>query len=185
MLQLNTYLSAEDLPPQFECQIRAFLRSLWPAAGEDELDEPLTDPKLHPVYFVLARKQTVISYARTIWAQIAHRQTIYKIYGLGDVFTCPAYRRTGYGTQIITAATNHICSDASADMAVLVTEPALEAFYAHSGWEHMSNRSLMTGKETRPDYFPGFPMMLFLSQKAQILRESLARLPVFLPGDEW
>ena len=185
MLHLNAYLSAADLPPHFECQLRSFQRILWPAASEDERDEPLTAPDLHPAYFVLARKQTVISSGRTIWAQISHQQTIYKVYGLGDVFTFPASRHKGYGSQIVAAATNHIRSDASADMAMLVTEPALEAFYAHSGWEHVSNRSLLTGQEARPEYFEGFPMMLFLSQKARALRPSLARQPFFLPGDEW
>ena len=185
MAELHVYQSIEELPKQFEWQIRTFLRILWFNANEDELNEPLTAAELHPVYFVLAKEDMLISYARIIWMFVDHLGETYKMYGLGDVFTFPASRNKGYGKQVVSSATSYIRADSEADAALLLTEPGLENFYQLSGWEHIPNLRLLTGEQTNPQLCNDFAMMIFLSLKAQRNRATFQTHSIFLPGDEW
>lgn len=185
MEELHIYHSAKDLPPHFEWQIRAFLRLLWFDENEDELNEPLTPEELHPVYFVLARENSLISYARIIWMPIDHLGNTYKMYGLGDVFTFPASRKKGYGSRVVESATNYIRADSEADIAILLTEPGLENFYRSIGWEYIPDLRLLTGEPDNPQTRDDFAMMLFLSGKAKQNHTNFQTQTVFLPGDEW
>ena len=186
MEELHIYQSTEELPEQFEWQIRTFLRILWFDGNQDEHCEPLTATEFHPVYFVLSKEDSLmISYARIIWMSLNHLGETYKIYGLGDVFTFPASRNKGYGRLVVSSATNYIRSDSDADVALLLTKPKLEKFYQHSGWEHIPNLRLLTGEKTKPQLNSDFAMMLFLSQKAQHNQTNFQTQSIFLPGDEW
>ena len=182
---LHIYQSIKDLPPHFEWQIRTFIRILWSDENEDNLNEPLTAEEFHPVYFLLAQEDSLISYARLIWMTIHHLGKTYKMYGLGDVFTFPASRNKGYGKRIVSAATNFIRTDSNADMAILLTEPNLESFYQSSGWEHIPELRLFTGEQAIPQIRDNFAMMLFLSERAKQNRTDFQTQSVFLPGDEW
>lgn len=185
MPQLHVYQATEDLPAHYEYQIRSFMRILWPGHQEDDLDQPLTEPELHPTYFVLATEHTVMSYARTIWMPVSYAGQTFKLYGLGDVLTLPASRHQGYGGQIVAAATAHICADAEADAAILLTEPRLENFYRRSGWEHIPHLTILTGEHAHAQPCDAFPMMLFLSPTARNMRTTFQTQPLFLPGEEW
>jgi aminoglycoside 2'-N-acetyltransferase I len=185
MEELHIYRSTKDLPRQFEWQIRTFLRILWFDNNEDDLNEPLTAAELHPVYFVLAREDSLVSYARLIWMNINHLGNSYKMYGLGDVFTFPASRNKGYGRRIVSAATDYIRADTEADVAILLTESGLENFYRSSGWEHFPELTLLTGEQANPQVRDDFAMMLFLSGRAKQNRSDFQTQSVFLPGDEW
>ena len=185
MLRLHSYVSADDIPPQYECQIRSFLRIQWPDTEEADNNEPLIDPELHPVFFFLARENTLLSYARLIWMNVSHNGQTYKLYGLGDVFTYPASRNKGYGGQVVASATDYIRADPKADTALLLTEPSLHSFYQQSGWQHISDLSISFGDYQNPQSYTGYPMMLFLSKKAQEARRDFQKYPIFLPGDEW
>jgi len=185
MEELHIYQSTKDLPPHFEWQIRTFLRILWFDKNEDDLNESLTAEELHPVYFVLARENRLISYARIIWLTINHLGNAYKMYGLGDVFTFPASRNKGYGSRVIESATNYIRADSEADVAILLTEPDLENFYRSIGWEYIPDLKLLTGEPDNRQPRDDFAMMLFLSEKAKENRTNFQTQSVFLPGDEW
>ena len=186
MEKLYIYQSTEELPKQFEWQIRTFLRILWFNANEDEYSEPITSTEFHPVYFVLAGEdKLIISYARIIWMSIIHLGETYKIYGLGDVFTFPASRNKGFGKKVVSSATNYIRADSDADVALLLTEPKLENFYQQSGWEYIPDLRLLTGEQRKLKLNSDFAMMMFLSQKAQHNRTNFQTQSVFLPGDEW
>jgi predicted GNAT family N-acyltransferase len=184
-LQLHSYLSAEDLPQEFECQIRSFLRIQWYDADEDDSTESLTASELNPVFFVLARDKTVISYARLIWANISHNGNNYRMYGLGDVFTFPASRNKGYGGQVVAAATDYIRADPQTNCAILLTEPVLHSFYQRYGWEHVPNLDMSFGEPDKPQPYKGYAMMLFLSKELQKSRTAFLKHQLFLPGDEW
>jgi GNAT superfamily N-acetyltransferase len=185
MLQLHVYHTAEDLPALYEWQIRSFLRIIWYAPNEEDLNEPLTAAELHPVFFILAKGDMLISYTRLIWMKVSHVGQTFKMYGLGDVFTFPASRGRGYGRQIVQAAADYLHADPEADAAILLTEPALEGFYHYSGWEHIPAMSITVGERDNPRKCDDFPMMLFLSQKARQMRSAFETEPIFLPGDEW
>lgn len=104
MIEVKIYKSIEQIPKEIEIQIRTFLRVVWYGEEEEKLDEPITRQELNPVYFVLSRKNVLISYARVIWMNVEYMGSSYKMYGLGDVFTFPSSRRKGYGSQIVELA---------------------------------------------------------------------------------
>lgn len=181
-LRVRSYDSATAIPLPLEAQIRCLLHAEWPGAGEDAV-LPLTPPQLHPVHFVLAKGDQVVSYTRTIWATVSDRGQGLKLYGLGDVVTRPEQRQMGYGGRLVEEATAQIRRDPEADAAVLLTEPTLERFYRRYGWEHVAGLRVATGDShecTTP-----FAMMLFISAKVRGARELFADDPLVLPGDEW
>ena len=150
----------------------------------DDNEEPLIEPELRPTYFVLADGDRLRSYARTIWAIVAHQDQRFKFYGLGDVITVPQYRHQGYAGRLVQEATTHIRSDPTADAAVLLTRPELAALYQRRGWEYVPGLRVMSG-ECDEHVTSDLPLMMFLSAAAQAARASFASQTLVLPGDEW
>ena len=185
MLQLLIYDSSAELPRELASEIRSVLLAEWPGPEVDDTSESLIDPALHPVYFILADGNRLRSYARTIWARVAHQDQHFKLYGLGDVITVPQYRRKGYGGRIVQEATAHIRSDQTADAAVLLAQPRLVALYSQSGWECVPGLRVMSGERDGHMTSDVIPMMMFLSATAQAARAGFASQTLVLPGDEW
>jgi predicted GNAT family N-acyltransferase len=182
------YESAEIIPPQLAGRIRALLRAEWPAGADEDDDDarPLIDSELHPTYFVLADGDQLLSYARTIWAPVAHVGQSFKLYGLGDVVTRPGFRQKGYGGRLVEEATTHIKSDREADAALLLTEQRLEAFYRRAGWRYVVGLRVATAEHGEcAAAWTAFPMMLFLSAKAHTARRVFPTATLRLSGDEW
>ena len=185
MIQLIRYNTSEELPPQIVHEIRSLAYSQWPGSNENQGSGILIDPDLHPVYFVLRDGDHVLGSARTIWTWAAHLGRTLKVYGLGDVITAPQWRRKGYGRRLVAAATAHIRSDPEADIAVLLTEPRLEALYSRSGWVHIAGMRIVTSEDDGAQAAGVVPMMLFLSAGARGARDDFLQQPLVLPGDEW
>ena len=148
-------------------------------------EQPLIDPGLHPVHFVLADGGEVQSYARTMWASVSHVGTALKLYGLGDVVTRPEARRRGYARWLVGESTSHIEFDVDADAALLLTAPELEALYRKCGWDRVPGLRVVTGEHGRISEATTIPCMIFLSEKARALRERFTSQELVLPGDEW
>jgi predicted GNAT family N-acyltransferase len=185
MLRSMRYDSTATVPFHLEVQVRSLLYAEWSGSDEGDAAQPLTDPQLHPTYFILADEDQVLSYARTIWAMVSHLGQSFKLYGLGDVVTEPKFRRKGYGSRIVEEATTHIKSDREADAALLLTEPSLETFYRRSGWKYVPGLRVMTGEYDECSIGTTFPMMMFLSAKAYTSREVFPEDRLVLPGNEW
>jgi predicted GNAT family N-acyltransferase len=185
MPQLHIYNSSAELPRELASQIRSLLLAEWPGPEVDDTEEPLTAPALHPTYFILTAGNRLRSYARTIWATVAHQDQHFKLYGLGDVITVPKYRRKGYGSRIVQAATAQIWSDPKADAAVLLTKPELAALYQQSSWEYVPGLRVASDEYGGYEASDVFPLMLFLSAAARDARANFASHPLVLPGDEW
>lgn len=179
------YDSSTTMPLPLETQIRSLLNTEWPGAEEGDAARPLLDPELHPVHFVLADGDQVLSYARTIWATISHIGQSFKLYGLGDVITKPEFRHRGHARRVVEMATIHIKSDRKADAGVLLTEPKLEPLYRRSGWKYVSGLRVKTGEHSGCATVESFPMILILSEKAYALRDKFGDDVLVLPGDEW
>ena len=86
---------------------------------------------------------------------------------------------------MVEAATRHIRSDADADVAVLLTEPALEKLYGASGWAHVPGMRVVRGERDGAPIAEDFVMMLFLSAAAREHRDTYRHEPLVLAGDEW
>ena len=185
MLQLLTYNSSAGLPHELASEIQAALLDQWPGPDMNDAEGPMIEPELHPTYFVLAAGGQLRSYARTIWAHVTHRGKRLKLYGLGDVITLPEYRRRGYASRVVQAATAHIQSDPEADAALLITESELGGLYRRSGWEYVRELRVESGEYEGQEASDTCAMMLFLSKAARCAREGFASSLLVLPGDEW
>jgi GNAT superfamily N-acetyltransferase len=185
MPEVTVYTSGEAIPAHFECQIRAFIRMLWHDEYLYNLDAPIFSPEKHPQHVVLAERHALISHARVVWVNIEHGGQVFKLYCLGDVFTYPAFRKRGYGRQVVDRATELIKADHEADAALLFTDPVQESFYGASGWEQVPGLTSMVGlPENREDH-NYFAMMLFLSDKSRTFRQTFETQTLMLPGYGW
>lgn len=176
--QISSFLPSASIPPHFEYQIRTFLRIEWGEAGNHYFKEPLTDPVLKPVYFILADGEAIVSYGRVIRMEIHHAGQSYTLAGLGDVYTFPDFRGQGYGSQIVSAATEYIRTKLKVDDALLFTEPSLVPFYHRWGWRLVPTINFRYDSEP----YEGVPLMLLLDEK---VRAAFQGTTVLLPNDEW
>ncbi|MFN8418887.1 MAG: GNAT family N-acetyltransferase [Anaerolineae bacterium] len=187
MPQLTIYRFNEALPPELECQIRAFIRLTWydAYAENPDLEAPMLPPDDHPQHVVLAERHALISHARLSWVQVDHAGERFKTYCLGDVFTYPAFRGKGYGRIVADAATALIREDGDADIAILFCDPKLEEFYGQCGWSHVPDLTANIGEIDALEPHNHFAMMLLLSDKARRSQDAFRTQTIFLPGYDW
>ena len=115
------------------------------------------------------------------WPRLEGRR--FKVYGLGDIVTPVTLRQSGYGSAIVAAATAHIRADATADVAILHTQPSLDQLYRQFGWMPVSTFSVVTD-ESREEMAPHL-MAVLLSDPAQQLLGGSSGGVLTLLGDEW
>ena len=185
MPELKVYPFNTALPAEYECQIRAFIRMTWHDEYLYDLDGPLVPPERHPQHVVMAERHALISHARVIWVNVEHAGQTFKLYCLGDVFTYPAFRKKGYGRQVVDRGTALIRADREADAALLFTDPVQEGFYGVSGWQHIPGLTAFAGLPENREPYNYFAMMLFLSDKARQARQAFATQTLMLPGYGW
>jgi predicted acetyltransferase len=106
-------------------------------------------------------------------------------YGLSSVFTFPALRRRGYGTEVVRCATSRIREAGDADLAVLFTTPGTVPFYQRSGWEPMPSTEFLIGDRTAPTRHRDLAMMLFVSAKGQRHGPAFEHASVYFGADAW
>src|SRR5215510_3247426 len=105
MPNLHIYPQAE-LPAIYKWQAIAFMRCEWSDIfhGGDLYMSETYPSENQPVHFVLSERETLISYAAIMEARLHHDGTVYQVYGFGNMFTFPPFRRRGYGRQVLQAA---------------------------------------------------------------------------------
>ena len=99
-----------DLPAALKWQAIAFIKTERPFIFTGDfvfLTEPYP-PELDPVHFVAAEGDSLISYASLLRLSLDHAGTVYEVYGFGNMFTFPPYRRQGYGRRVLELATDFI-----------------------------------------------------------------------------
>ncbi len=184
MAQLSLF-TTDSLPAAHQHQIRSFIRLHWHDEYQYSLDGPLVPVERHPTHLVIHDRHALFSHGRVIWVEVEHIGQRYRMYCLGDVLTYPAFRRQGYGAQIVAAGTALIRDDPHADAAILFTEPATTRFYAAHGWETMPHLKASYGHPIAPEPAQGIAMMLFVSERAKAHRADFERHEVELPGWGW
>ena len=184
MPELLTY-TAGELPPHIKCQITCFLRVQWPWIFEDNPFWDYFEGKdAHRASVVLVEKDVVISHAEVNYRELDHKGASYKVYGVSAVFTYPAFRKLGYGRELMAGVTAHI--DATdADVAMLFCLPERMNFYAASGWEWIDT-SIHYGRKDDPQTDEiGRLMMRFVSPEGQAARLDFEQAPVYVGGFTW
>ncbi|MEO8606659.1 MAG: GNAT family N-acetyltransferase [Chloroflexota bacterium] len=183
MADLLTYRRGELLPPHFYFQAEAAMRIIFEESEGEELS-PQPDPQR--MYLLIAEGIKLIAHTGIICTMIEHQGATYKCYGLSGVFTFPAYRKKGYGRQLIEAANKLIREDASADIALLWTANHNVSFYAQHGWEPMPNMQTFVGDPAQPTlYNDENRLMLFLSEKGKQGRDTFERGQVYVGAESW
>lgn len=182
--ELLKFNSNAALPEHYGHQIMSFMRIQWFDPYQFDVHAPPAPEMWHPTYFVLADGPAVFSAAKVLWQMVKHDGNAYKCYGLGTVFTYPAFRKRGYGRRVVDAATDHILVS-DADLALLWTLPELEPFYAHCGWQHPAHVTIHLGDENDPEVSKDFFMMQFLSERAKQRRADFDRSPIYFGQWGW
>jgi hypothetical protein len=173
-----TLYHQDDFPPLLRWQAIAFMRVEWPFVfrGAGKFAADTYPPELAPVHFVAAEGDSLISYAAVLRLALDHAGTTYDVYGFGNMFTFPPYRREGYGRQVLDLATRFILQS-DVDVAILFCGPGLEPFYAASGWETVRSPTYV-GSPGHAHLHDALKMMLFVSAKGKAGKVAFATEPL-------
>jgi GNAT superfamily N-acetyltransferase len=158
------------------------MRAQWPFLyqGAERLTKEPFPPEWNPIHFTVSEEEVLISYASAIPLCLEHRGTSYQAYGLGNVFTAPPFRRAGYGSQVVAAATQYII-ESGVDVATLWCDYGRRWFYARNGWRATPWSATRIGCPAAYRNYPGLRMMLFISEKGKQRRRSFALWPIYVP----
>lgn len=181
--ELHMYDIHDKFPPHFYYQVEAFSRIVWgenPEA-EDDLDAGLDEPVQR---FVVARGKRLISYASVCYVELELDGVRYHCGGVGGVMTFPAFRRSGYGGQVVQAATESIQQSPTVDIGLLWTDPKNKSFYNRYGWESLPGLITLIGNPAVP-YDNELRMMIFTSEKGKKARTAFEHGQIHVGSDHW
>ena len=177
MPTVTTYRQA-DFPPALKWQAIAFMRVEWPFVfqGPGRFAENTYPAELDPVHFAAAEGDSLISYASVLSLGLEHAGAAYRVYGFGNMFTFPPYRREGHGRRVLERATDFIRAS-EVDLALLFCDPALEPFYAARGWEALRSPTYV-GRPGQLHEHDVLKMGLFVSEAGAAGRAAFAGEPL-------
>ncbi len=175
-----------ELPAHLKCQILSFLRIEWHDGfvGENRLRDWISHDSDHPVSIMLVENDILISHTEVVWKYLEHVGETYKVYGLSGVLTYPAFRRQGYGTQVVALATESI-EKSDADIGIVHTRASLKEFYSKNGWIPMENAITFVGSKQNPTVSDEFMLMRFLTEKGKTGRPSFESVPLYFGTNTW
>ena len=96
MPEVQQYAHAE-LPSAILCQVDSFVRLVWMegVTGDDRFWQSEDPNDTTTQHFVIVERAVLISHADVVQRTITHAGESYLLYGLGGVFTYPAFRGEG------------------------------------------------------------------------------------------
>jgi GNAT superfamily N-acetyltransferase len=178
---LHSYLKL-DVPREIAIQIASYVRFQWPAfIGRNK---PLWEGTPYPNYcrhFVLTDGDVLISHAIVSARWLEHRGQRFNVYGLSSVFCYPTHRGSGFGEQIVAAATNYIREQEDADLALLFCGERVRSLYERQGWAHIP--ALKVRYAENKEFNDGFVMTLLVSQRARA--HDFASEPLYVGPITW
>lgn len=176
---------SRDVPERFQCQILSCVRIEWPElfSGDRRLRDWTSKPELHPVTLLLEEEGVLISRLEVVWDVLYHAGEAYTTYGLSGAFTYPAFRKQGYGVQLVQSARDYIEQRGDADIVLL--HSTLEGFYEKAGFERMEGLITLVGNPHNPERSAETGFMLFLSEKGKRGRNSFENKPVYIGESIW
>jgi len=184
MIQQHIFAS-QDVPERFQCQILSFVRIQWPELfrGENRLRDWTSKPELHPITFLLEEERVLINRLEVVWDVLAHAGETYLTYGLSGVLTYPAFRKQGYGLQLVQSAKAYIEQQTEADLVLF--HSTLRGFYEQAGFERMDSLITLVGNPHQPERSPETAFMLFLSDKGKRGRTRFEHASVYVGESIW
>lgn len=185
MIELRQYIRHE-VPPLLAAQIVSYQRIQWPGIRErrNKLWD-YDDVNRNFVHFMLIDDEVVISHASVNWRDTTLRGETFSVWGVSSVFTYPAFRKGGFASQTVSAATQFI-RDGTGDVAMLFTNLPLVNFYTACGWEHAPAARILHGDPQRPTTNTEKAiMMLFISDRGKQARKRFIFDEVFVGPTTW
>ena len=176
--------TTDTLPDHLGWQIQDFVRIHWFDIFAHEKDPDVHPAMWHPTYFIIAEQRALYSNATVVWQDIVVGEATYRAYGLSSVLTYPAFRKKGYGSQVVTAATDFIKAQADADLAILWTGDDMESFYTPYSFVHPRDFTVTSGDPASPEP-THFSMLMFLSARGKQLQQSLAGGSLYFGQYTW
>jgi len=179
------FFASQDVPERFQCQILSFVRMEWPElfSGEQRLRDWTSKPELHPVTLLLEEEGVLISRLEVVWDMLHHAGEEYKTYGLSGVFTYPAFRKQGYGLQLVQSARDYIERQGNAD--IVLFHSRLKGFYEQAGFERMDHLVTLVGDPRKREQSNETGFMLFVSEKGKRGRDGFEKRPVYVGETIW
>ena len=173
------------LPDHFKCQVLSFQRIVWWEGfiGKNRLRNWITKEEMHPVSFLLEEEGILISYVEVVWKYLEHRDEKYKVYGLTGVFTYPAFRKQGYGLQLLKTAKKYIEEKSDADLVMF--HSSTRGFYEKAGFIPMETIETLVGDPNNPKKSKDTAFMLFLSDKGKAAQKDFETQPVYFGEETW
>jgi predicted N-acetyltransferase YhbS len=156
-----------DVPREIAIQIASYVRVQWP--GLIAPGKPLWEATSYPaecLHFVLTDGDVLISHAAVSSRRLAHGGETFNVYGLSSVFCYPTHRGSGFGEQVVAAATAHIRHASDADLALLFCGARAQSLYTRCGWELVPGMQIRYGDDNR-EFNDGRVMTLFVSSRAR------------------
>ena len=152
--------------------------------GKNRLRDWISIKEDHSISIMFVEQEILISHTQVVWKFLSHEGETYKTYGLSGVFTYPAFRRQGYGKQIVDKGTAYI--DATdADIAMFHCDKSLKLFYEKSGWIPMETAVTYVGPQDDPVISNELLMMRFLSSHGKKARIAFETIPFYFGEDTW
>jgi GNAT superfamily N-acetyltransferase len=184
MIKQHRYES-QDVPERFKCQILSFVRIEWPElfSGDLRLRDWTSKPEMHPITFLLEEEGVLMSHLEVVWNTLQQAGEVYKTYALSGVFTYPAFRKQGYGLQLVLSARAYI--EQQADVDIVLFHSTHKGFYELAGFERMDHLVTLVGDPHHPEKSRETGFMLFLSEKGKRGRSSFKKGPVYVGETIW
>lgn len=184
-MEIQVFPTNADLPDHLRWQIISIIRMEWYETAGDYIGPSALPDEWHPAHVVGTDGDAIVSYAGVAWRDTEHAGQVFRTYGLSSVFTFPARRRRGFGTQVVRCATSRIRESGDGDLAVLFTAPGIEPFYERSGWQAMPSTEFLIGDRASPKPHGAVAMMLFVSPKGNQHRSAFEDARVYFGEDAW
>jgi hypothetical protein len=185
MIELKQY-RRHEIPQLFAAQIVSYQRIQWPSlkARSNRLWE-CNDVNRDYMHFMMVDEEIVISHASVNWRDVSLGGERFSVWGMSSVFTYPAFRKGGFATKTVSAATDFM-RQGSGDVAMLFTGEHLINFYSAIGWEQTPAARIFYGDPDQPiQKTDNVIMMLFMSDRGRAARERFAEEDVFVGPQTW
>ena len=179
------HVRSDQLPLEINLQITSFIRLVWggDTKGDDRFWQ-MSDPEGVVEHYYIAERGVLISHELVRRLTITHMGESYAVLGVGGVFTYPAFRKEGYGAQVVAAFSDDIRAS-NADLGLLFTSERHYSFYAAHGWIPLNRRGVFAGNPNQPEFRDSGVMLLPVSEKVQTHLNDFEQTAMYVGADTW
>ena len=189
MPQLGAY-SKEQLPRDLAVQVASYVRVQWPFLLQR--NAPLWESTPYPAdgkHFVIFDRDVLIAHALAHHKRIEHAGRTWNVGALSSVFTYPTHRGSGFGEEVVAAATKYL-RESGTDFALLFCGERVKSLYLRQGWEHSQRLRVTFGNVDQPqkyeeEHLGGFALILCVSDSARAAREAIESEPMYVGANTW